>query len=136
MKKILFLAFIGCIIILCVACSNTSSKNIKDGDEKLNQELIYEKSTHTSEVDLADNIGAVLDFEISEKLAVEIGNAVLKSVYNETILNNTKLILSENEKGNIFTISRVINDIYTDGGDCNVAISKTDGKILKIWMGE
>lgn len=73
---------------------------------------------------------------IDEKLALEIGNAVIKSVYNENVIEQTEFIVCELKDKDIFVVSRIPKGGETLGGDYNVAISKIDGKILKVWAGE
>lgn len=76
------------------------------------------------------------DFIIDEKLALEIGNSILKSIYGESMLKNSDFIVYEVEGENIFVVSRVPKDNGTLGDDYNIAINKKNGAVLKIWAGE
>ena len=74
---------------------------------------------------------------IDEKLALDIGNAAIKSAWSradEKVLENTKFIIYEIKDMDVYVICRYYENWM--GGDCNVAISKKDGAILKLWGGE
>lgn len=86
-------------------------------------------------IDFEDMIGVHKDFEVDEKLALEIGDAILKKVYGESLLQNTYYIVKENAKEEYFVVTRLPND-GVPGGDYSVVINKKDAKILRIWMGE
>ncbi len=73
---------------------------------------------------------------IDEKLALEIGNAVIKSVFDEHVIKETEYRVFELRGKDSFVVSRLPRDKLMLGGDYNVAISKIDGRILKVWMGE
>jgi len=138
-KKILLLLFLGCIIFMACSCSNTNNKNESNGDIITKNGVRYKKYSHTSEVDLDDTIGTILDFEISEDLAAEIGDCILKSAYSKVDFSDAELVLLKHKNRDVFIVG--IWPVYDDqtdggGGGYNVAISKADGKILKIWMDE
>ena len=138
-KRILLLLFLGCIIFMACSCSNTNNKNESNGDIITKNGVRYKKYSHTSEVDLENKLGTILDFEISEDLAAEIGDCILKSAYSKVDFSDTELVLFKNRNRDIFTVSRwpaYDDQTYGGGGEYNVAISKADGKILKIWMDE
>ena len=87
-------------------------------------------------IDLNDQNG--VSFEkliVDEQLALEIGNAVIKAVYNEEILTQTSFLVYELEDEDIFIVSRIPKESKL-GGDYNVAISKSNAAILKVWVGE
>jgi len=84
--------------------------------------------------DLDDITLTYSDFVIDDKVALEIGDAVLKSILGDKF-NNTSFIVCEIADKNFYIITR-IPDTNVPGVDYNIAISKEDGRILKIWMGE
>ena len=131
--------------LLCVSMVLTSSCTATSSD------VVKEKSDMTVNTTLGEFKGVVsssdFDFEnqakvsekemiVDEKLALEIGNAVIKSVYNENVLLQTEFVVCELENKDVFVVSRMPKDSETLGGDYNVAISKKDGAIIKIWTGE
>ena len=82
-----------------------------------------------------DNEAGVADIIIDEKLALEIGNAVLQSVFGQNLITDTEFLVGEVKDKDIFIVTRVLKGVEM-GGDYNVAISKKDGAILRIWQGE
>ena len=82
-----------------------------------------------------DNEEGVADVIIDEKLALEIGNAVLKSVLGQDIITDTEFLVCEFKDKDIFIVSRSLKE-YEMGEDYCVAISKKDGAILRVWQGE
>lgn len=86
--------------------------------------------------DLDSTVGAHA-IEIDEALALDIGNAVIKSAYGEEAvsINDTEFLVYEVKGKNIFVVSRGPKGGVL-GGDHSVAIDKTDGSILKVWSGE
>ena len=89
------------------------------------------------DLDLNSQSGVpVKELIVDEKLALDIGNAVIKSVYNEDVLLQTEFVVCELKDKDIFVVSRIPKGDETLGGGYNVAISKKDGAIIKIWVGE
>lgn len=89
------------------------------------------------DIDLDSQVGVpTKGFIVDEKLALEIGNAVIKSVYNENILLQTEFVVYELKDKDIFVVSRIPKGDEKLGGDYNVAVNKKNGAILKIWAGE
>jgi len=89
--------------------------------------------TNTWGTDFNDETGAFIGVSIDDKLALEIADAVLKSVYGAEKLKGSEFIVAEIGGSGYFVVTRHFN---IPGGDYNVAISKDDGRILKIWEGE
>ena len=89
-----------------------------------------------SDIDLNENTSNLKGFVVNEKLALEIGNAVIKSLQGEDSISNTEFIVYEIEGQNVIVVCRIPKNKQVLGGDINVAISKTNGQILKIWGGE
>ena len=86
------------------------------------------------EVNLKDPMGTYKDFVLDEQTAYEIGNAILKRVYGEEKLKNTRFIVYEVEGKDYFVVCR--GPKAGPGGGYNVALNKEDGKILRIWACE
>lgn len=112
-------------------------------DIEENQSAHYDK--YKDEGEFWGELPYSLDFEnkagaqtvaIDEKLALKIGNAVIASVYGEEVLKDTMFIVSEISAKNVFIVSRVPKEVEVLGGSYSVAISKTDGAIVKVWPGE
>ena len=79
--------------------------------------------------------GVVRDFTVSEDLAAEIGEAVLKDVFGDNIVINRQLLVEEYWKNkNYWCVSLSFPKV--PGGAYCVAIDKNNGKILKVWMDE
>jgi len=117
-------------------CENNS---IKEKDKFMNQ-VTYEKVIWTSlPLNFNSTFGDVKDFSIDDKLAFEIGSALLKKAFGETTFFDYHFIIIEVLEEDIFIVSALPpaepNRVPL-GGDYNVAINKKDGKIIKIWMGE
>ena len=85
-------------------------------------------------IDLDDPIGTFTDFYVTEKLALEIGDAVLRGYISEEELAKMTLTVRDIPGRDFYVVSRFYKGVA--GGDYNVAINKEDGKILRIWMGE
>jgi len=132
MKKVV-LILPCCLLIMCTAPKdNSTDVNEK---EKLINKGCFEKAVSALNIDFNDTTGSFTNFSIDEKLALEIGTAVLKKIYGEVLISNTSYIVREISEGGFFVVIRMPNN-NIPGADYNVAINKKDGKILKIWMGE
>ena len=75
-----------------------------------------------------------VDYSITAEVALKIGDAVLEHVFGNKILD-TVFSVSEISGKNYYVVSRLPNNLIP-GEDYNVAIDKTDGSILKVWVGE
>ena len=120
MKKILICMFICC----CLLVSCNSSNPEKDEGE-------FRGVVPASQV----GGGIPVKYAIDEEMALEIGNAILKKIFGEEVIKNTRFIVCEVDGKDYFVVSRLPKN-YEMGGDFGVAINKEDGKILKVWMGE
>lgn len=83
-----------------------------------------------------------LDF-IDEQVALEIGNIVIERVFStiptedgeyKDVLENTNYIVYEVKDKDFYVVTR--GDPNALGGGYSVAISKKNGAILKLWLGE
>ena len=132
MKKLVLL-LPCCLLIMC----NVPRGNPANGSEKekfMNRGR-FEKAVSAPTIDFNDTTGSHTDFFVDEKLALEIGTAVLQKVFGEELISNTYFIVREVYGDGFFVVTR-LPDNNVPGADYNVAINKKDGKILKIWMGE
>ena len=143
----------GIIICVCVIigmmigiligwlCIGSVVSNVKEKDEI--------ESWGVMEMNFGFYESFDIDFDVSEKLATKIGIVTLKTAFEEYDFSHNKFVVSEHEKEEIYIVSSVSkkNAKYEGGrrwmvadekaAPCfNVAISKKDGAILKIWPGE
>jgi hypothetical protein len=87
-------------------------------------------------IDFNDTTGSLTDFFVDEKLALEIGTAVLYDVFGEELISNTYFIVRE-VYGDVFFVVTRLPDNNIPGADYNVAIKKRrenienlDGRII------
>lgn len=80
------------------------------------------------------------DFEVTDEMAIDIGNAVVKAVYGEEIIDKTIYNLAYIKKDGIYWFARVPkpkNGVSTTlGGSYDVYIRKKDGAILEVRLGD
>ena len=118
-----------CLLLLTISlvfvsgCSNTDDMPADDGK--------FLGVVSNWNIDLDDKEYAA-EVVIDEKLALEIGDAVLKSVYGQDALAETKFQVCELKDKDVFVVTRMPTE-YEMGDDYNVAISKKDGTILRVW---
>ena len=131
------------VFILCCVCMN-----FLYGCTNIDTNQVSEDGFNNS--DEGDFLGIISDMDlalyvednnskklvIDDKLALEIGNSVIKSVYGKDVLNKTEFLVYELKGEGVFIVSRIIKGGQTLGGDYNVAIRKETGSIIKIWTGE
>lgn len=136
--NIIILSLLCIFIVSTSGCTNTNTDVIKeDIGMVVNTTGEFKGIVSNWNFDLKSQIGVpAKGLIVDEKLALEIGNAVIKSVYNENVLLQTKFVVCELEGKDVFVVSRIPKSDETLGGDYNVAISKKDGAIIKIWAGE
>jgi len=131
MKKLIILLVGGLLLTAC-ASKNASNSEYEEvpghGKGKFGGVL-------DEDVDLKNiTTGTCRISNMSSNLALEIGDAVLKEVFGEDRLSDTIFYVSEINNQDFYIVSRFIENVA--GGGYNVAISKEDGKILKIWEDE
>jgi len=135
MKKLTAL-FILLLFYLLSACSTEAGNSLQEICENdMQEEVIFKVVSSAVYFNPNDTVGACENFEVDEKLALLIGDAVLLNVFGEKCLQKTRVIVAEVTSEDCFVVTRMTNDIMVDGGDFNVAIRK-NGEIIKIWMGE
>jgi hypothetical protein len=131
-KKIIYLLLIIFVFNNCVKVNNNIEE---EKGEFVNQDAFQKIVFDSLPFDLDDTIGNVNDFFIDDKLAFEIGTAVLRNVYGNVEISDYIFQIIQTKKGDIFIVTAMPNNMIP-GADYNVAISSKDGKILRIWMGE
>ena len=127
MKKMIFIVLIILQMFFVTSCETQDVAKYSVWDEKVLGDFSLEDY---NECDIA--------FAIDEELAFEIGDAAMKSRVNDSKMEEYykwEAIVIEITSQNLFVVSRIPND-GSEGGDINVAISKEDGRILKMWIGE
>lgn len=133
MRKIVFLLVICSFVSLAVGCDSIDT-TVNSNEEFLGY-LTDTKDYYDTGIGIYPE-----DFQIDEKLALEIGNAVIKSYctgYEDDVLEKTEggvYKIKENMDSEIFVVYRWYPDSV--GGGHYVAISGKDGAILKIWGDE
>lgn len=136
--NIIILLLLCISMVLTSGCANTNADVVKGAvDTTANTIGEFKGVVSNCDFDLESQTGIpAKGLIIDEKLALEIGNAVIKSVYNEDVLLQTEFVVCELEDKDAWVVSRIPKGGETLGGDYNVAISKKDGAIIKIWAGE
>lgn len=121
MKKI-YIFVITCILLFMLyGCGNNEYKGINSGAVS----------------DSGLNIYGENNFEITDEVAIDIGNAIIKSVYGEEAINKTEYNLRYFEKYGVYLFARIPTKLKGSfGWDYEVAIRKEDGTILGVWRGE
>jgi len=135
MKKAAVLVIL-ILFSLLSACSTETGNNLQESwYNDMQDEVVFKVVTSAEYFDLNDTIGAYENFEVDEKLALLVGDAVLAYVFGEERLQKTRVIVAEITSEDCFVVTRMTSDRMVAGGDINIAIRK-NGEILKIWMGE
>lgn len=129
MRKYLICAYALALCFALCGCQNKEKNGVYVGvnEGKLNFDLQLDqkKANHPE----------MKDYEITDEMAIEIGNAAIKAKYGEETLRNTHYSLSYLEDQGIYWFARWSSDPIL-GGDYEVAINKKNGAIELIWMGE
>ena len=130
MKKLLLVILVLCCMTGgCTYKSDVSEENSEKKPDRI-------KVARMSSDDYNTYINRDYGFEmtVDEHLALEIWNAVIARLYSQAMIDSTDYTLYEVKEENIYVLSRYVKG--TLGGDINVAISKENGAIVKIWGGE
>ena len=118
---------------MCTMCENNSI-NEEEKSKLMNQDT-FDKVTFDTlpfGLGLNDTYGNAKDFFIDDKLAFEIGSAILKKVYGEDKLLDYRFFVIEGLREGVFVVTALPHDRRMFGGEYSVAISKEDGKILSV----
>jgi len=121
------------MLLASCSVSISDSKNEIEEENAVDEER-YDGVISNWYVDWGDDSCDIADFSIDEDLAIEIGNAIIKSAFGNNAITETRYIVREVIEKDCFVVTRLPKaDIA--GGDYSVAIKK-NGEILKIWWGE
>lgn len=131
MKRIFILMLSTILsIVLLSACTSLEKKEINM--------IKFESGTYFNK-DWDDTVGTYKNAVVpNQDVALEIAQAIFKGMDKS---NEAQAFVPQSvfydEKDGIWIVSfwKESNSI-TIGGDCNIAIQKEDGKILRIWFGE
>lgn len=136
MKKII------CLIVIVLLSFMMSSCKMQEKENSQPQtNVTYEGIVNWDSFSVDDYNETEIPFTVDEKLAFEIGDAALKSTVDESKLDEyykMPAYVYEISGKNIYIVDRAqtVDGHLIDGGGFSVAISKEDGRILKIWFGE
>ena len=129
MKKVFIL-----ILVLCLMLCGCSDKTEKGG-EYVGENLGTRSNFSLNLEERKDRLSANTSFAITDELAIEIGNAILKNPYNDDFMNETTYELTYIEDDGIYWFSR--RPVKPSlGGAYNVAIDKKTGAIKLVWIDE
>lgn len=124
MKKIFCIVLV--IVLLLSGCERT-----KNNEYIGTNNGIEEKRSIISKINTSD------EFYITDNVAIEIGNSVLKSIYGEEIFNDTEYLLTYYKIDKAYIFTRIPKKEGYETLGCpyyEVLISALDGSILGIWQ--
>lgn len=126
---------LSCILVLLCSYIILSPKN---DVEKVSTEDVGEFQGVVADwginIDFTNEI-PLKGFIVNEKLALEIADDVWRSLGREKMIEETEFIVCEIEGKDLFVVTRIPQKLQRGGG-YNIAISKSNGRILKIWGDE
>lgn len=125
-NKTIFILLLFILTISLVGCAKQEN----------NKDVGVFEGVVSWDINLDTYLGYPIHDAIDEKLALDIGNVVIRSIYGEEILKKTDFLVCEPEGHDFYIVSRMPKDKKMLGDDYNVAISRIDGRILKVWAGE
>lgn len=132
MKKfVVILSIIIAVAVVAFIAINVSNNNSEE--ETVEFGGTYLNSIYNS---VPDSI-AIYDIEsiMSEELALEIGNAVIKSICREEAFQRLNITyVSTLKNKDVYVVTKAQK--WHDGGGYSVSISKIDGSILRVWIEE
>ena len=130
MRRVLVVLVIALSLISCSACGNSKKENdmIKYESGKF-----YDKNWSEATGTYSGN-AVIPDEETALKIAKAIFDGMEKSKEAQEYVPQSVFYDNQDE---IWIVSfwKDSNHI-TLGGDCNIALQKKDGKVLRIWCGE
>lgn len=131
MKKILLLLLITVLSIALFSACRTQKKEEID--------MIKYESGNYFNKDWNEDVGTYKKVAVpNKKVALEISQAIFNGMEkSEEAQEYVPQFIFYDEQDEIWIVSfgKESNEI-TLGGDCNIAIQKVDGKVLRIWFGE
>ena len=139
MKKSICVAVVILSMMLIIMCS---CKMNQENDIQTQTDVTYGGAVYFDSFSVDDYNETEIPFTVDEKLAFEIGDAAFKSTIDESKLDEyykMPAYVYEISGENIYLVCRLQQSVdgnIMDGGGFNAAISKEDGRILKMWIGE
>lgn len=128
MKKLLILIAV-LVMLFCSSCNRDSGENdMVKYETGVFQNKNWEEQTGTYQGD------AIPDKKTAVGIATQIFDGMKKS---STSQEYTPQAVFYDEEDDVWIISFwKESERITLGGDCNIAIQKKDGRVLRIWFGE
>lgn len=121
-------------LTIMVGCSNHQYQ--QNGDKNMDLEFkegIYHEKTWDESIGTYKN-DIIPDKKIALQVAVQIFEGMQKSSTAEKYVPQTVFYDREDELWIVSFWEDTEEEIL--GGDCNIALQKKDGKVLRIWFGE
>ena len=133
-KRIASLLIMSLLIILSmIGCSSTNHKNNAEYSVKYATGIFLYKNWESS-------IGTYTGVAIpDEACAIAVAQAIYDAMPNEESKGRVPISVFFDEPDEIWIVCFGYppkNGVYVFGGDCCIALRKTDGKVLRIWFGE
>lgn len=130
MRRILVVFAIVLSMISCSACDNSKKENDMI---KYESGIFYDKNWSESIGTYSGN-AVIPDAETALKIATAIFDGMEKSKEAQKYVPQSVFFDNQDE---VWIVSFYENsNLITLGGDCNIALQKKDGKVLRIWFGE
>ena len=129
MKRTLVLSTIILSMVFCSACGNSKKEN----------DMVKYESGNYHDKNWSETIGTyggmvIPDEETALKIAKAIFDGMEKSKDAKEYVPQSVFYDNQDEIW-IVSFGKNSNHIML-GGDCNIAMQKKDGKVLRIWFGE
>lgn len=127
MKKIFIIVLIMSFCI-CTACNNGKEEQTVKYQTGIFYDKNWEETVGTYNGDV------IPDEQTAVSVATQIFNAMEKESYTDQFIAKSVFY---DEQDSIWIVSfwEKSNEM-TLGNDCNIAMQKKDGKVLRIWFGE
>ena len=131
MKRIILLLLPGILSIALLSACEIPRK------EKI--DMVKFESGNYFNKDWSENVGTYKKEAVPNKeVALEIAQAIFNGIdKSEKVREYVPQSIFYDEQDEIWIVSFwKESDEITLGGDCSIAIQKSDGKVLRIWFGE
>lgn len=140
MKIISIVIILMLNISLFSACSISEKEKVEQPSLKNEEKYMieFEKGTFLDK-NWDEKVGTYQgDAVPNEDTALEIAKAIFVSMEKSNVAQEyipQSVFYDEQDEVWIVSFWKETNEI-TVGGDCNIALQKSDGKVLRIWFGE
>ena len=109
------------------------------GETEVEKDMVQYKSGIYHDKNWNETVGTYQEKIVANKnVAIEIATAVFEGINKSEEVQKYVLqsvFYDEPDEVWIVSFGKDSNEI-TLGGDCNIAIQKSDGKVLRVWFGE